>query len=169
MNKTVVLIQEEPIDCYQTIELLVTQAGLFRIPFPDQNQLRSLANQKIIIKCISLVSADALVRAPISGLLTSPVAELQKISLVLYSTGWERGLSIPLLHLNPLNLPGGAVPHMYRKVNFADWADIDWSKSYIQYAGGTTGSVVAGGNYAVMLAIEYSRLGGDGQPIIGPK
>jgi hypothetical protein len=169
MNKTVVLIQEEPIDCYQTIELLVTSAGQFRVPFPDQNQLRSLVGQRIIIKAISIITPDALARAPISGLVTAPLTELQKLSLVLYSTGWERGLNIPLLHLNPLSTPGGTIPHLYRKVNFADWADIDWSKSYISYSGGSTGSNVGGGNYAVLLGVEYSRLGGDGSVLIGSK
>jgi len=166
-NKTVVLIQEEPIDCYQTIELLVTSAGQFRVPFPDQNQLRSMDGQNIIIKAISIVTPDALTNAPISGLVTAPLTELQKISLVLYSNGWERGLNIPILFLNPLSTPGGTFPHVYRKTNFCDWSKVDWSKSYILYSGGSGGSVVVA-PYAILLGIEYSRLGADGQVKYGP-
>jgi hypothetical protein len=89
--------------------------------------------------------------------------------LVLYAEGWEKGLNIPLLHLNPLATPAGNIPYMNRKINFDKWKNVDWSKSYFLYSGGSGGSAIGGGAYAICLAIEYQRLGVDNQPVYGPQ
>ena len=161
-DKTVVFIKEEPRGPSQVIEIQVTRDGANRILFPDQSQLRSLVNRNIILKGINLITLDALTNGPITGQPTSPLTELQKATLVLYSDDWEKALYIPLLMLN--SLAGGASPFRYNKTVFDDWKNIAWEKCYIQYAN-TTFS--AGSPYVFLLEVEYQRINADGTVAVG--
>lgn len=161
----VLLVQEEPRGPSQLIEVPVATNGVTRVNFPDIQQLRDLANQRIVIKAIRLITADILTNGMISGSTTAAVAELQKMALVIYCEGWEKAQYIPVLTLNDVTLPAGAIPHRYHKTQFDNWENVDWSKSYIQYANTT---VSAGAPYVVMFDVEYVKLDASGREIVGP-
>jgi hypothetical protein len=164
--ESIILVHEEPRGPSQLVEVLVTTNGQFRIPFPDQQQLRSLIDQNVIIKAIRLITSEVLSHGPISGNVNAPLAELQKVSLVMYAEGWEKAVNMPVLPLNDVATPGGTFPHRYHATRFNNWARVDWSKSYISYANGSGGS--ANTPYEIILDVEYEKLGPDGVPIIGP-
>lgn len=159
------MLQDEPRGPSVLIEVNVTANGQQRVPFPDISQLRSTVDQKIIIKQFRLITADVLTHGIISPAVTAPVAELQKISVTLYSEGWEKGQSIPILPFNDLTLPGGAIPHRYSSTQFDNWVNVDFPKSYLQYANGT---VSANAPYVVLLDCIYVRLDAQNRIIIGP-
>ncbi len=160
-----VLVQEEPRGPSQLIEVPVATNGLSRVNFPDIQQLRSMADQRIIIKSIRCITDEVLTRGPITGFVTAPVAELQKISLVIYCEGWEKAQYLPILLLNDATTQAGVIPHVYRQTMFNDWQNVDWSKTFLQYSTGTT---TAGTPYAVLLDVVYEKLNMEGQTIIGP-
>jgi len=161
----IILVQEEPRGPSQLIEVIVPANGRGNVPFPDVQQLRSLTTQRIIIKAMRLITADVLVRGPLTGNVTAPVAELQKISLVLYCEGWQKAVYLPILVLNDMTLPAGAIPHRYHQTRFNNWENVDWSKSFLQFSNGT---VSANAPYAVLLDVEYIKLDASGLEIIGP-
>lgn len=170
MQDRVILVQEEPRGPSQLVEIPVGINGLARVPFPDIQQLRSDTSQIIVIKAMRLITADVLTHGMINAGVTAPVAELQKISVVLYAEGWEKGQLIPLLTFNDMTLPAGTIPHRYHQQRLNNWEKVDWSKSYLQFANGT---VSANAPYVVMFDVEYTRLRLDAQAkeyveIVGP-
>lgn len=160
-----IIFRQEPRGPSQLVEVDVLSNGRQRVPFPDIAQLRSTTEMKIVIKAMRLITADVLTNSMISGNVTAPVAELQKISLVIYCEGWEKAQFIPILTLNDMALPGGTVPHTYNQMNFNDWVNVSWDKSYLQYANGT---VSANSPYTVMLDVQYERFNARNELIIGP-
>lgn len=161
----VILVQEEPRGPSQLVEVAVTANGLTRVNFPDIQQLRSQVGQNIIIKGIRLVAANVLTNAPLSGNATAPIAELQKLSLTLYCQGWEKGQLIPVLTLNDMSGDGGAtVPYRMNPTKLANWTNVDWSKSYLQFSNGT---VSANSPYSVLFDVEYVKLDSQGNEILG--
>lgn len=156
----VVLVMEEPRGPSQLVEVPITTV-LARIPFPDVQQLRSQQGQRIIIKAMRLITSDALVGGVLNQLPTAPSTELQKMVLVLYSEGWEKGQFIPINTLNDFNVDGTTNTHRYNATKFNNWSNVDWPKSYIQFAAGTQ-SVIGDAGYVVMLDVEYIRLNSDG-------
>lgn len=167
MNQ-VILVQEEPMVASELIEILVTAAaaGTFNVPLPETQQLKSDTDQTVIVKAIRLVTVEVLSRGVVSGLVNAPVTELQKISITLYSQGWQKGHNIPILTLNDTTIPGGTAPHRYHQQKFNDWRKIDWTQCYLQYSNGSGGVVT--GNYCVMLQVDYVRLNAAGAVIQGP-
>lgn len=168
MADSIILVQEEPRGPSQLIEIPVTLNGSTKIVFPDIQQLRSDETQRIVIKSMRLITADVLTNAMITSGVNAVFTELQKISMVIYSEGWEKGQLIPLLTLNDMTYAGSAFPHRYHQTRFANWQKVDWSKSYLQYA---NGQVSAGAPYIIMFDVEYSRLkldGGTWKEVVGP-
>ncbi len=161
-----ILVQEEPRGPSQLIEIPVTSATQTRIPIPDIQQLRSQEGQVIIIKALRLIHDQVLTNAPTIGGINAPLAELQKMVLTLYCEGWEKGMFIPVLSLVDLFTEASGIPWKEKTVRFNDWRNVDWSKSYLQFANGL---VPAGVPYSVILEAEYLRLDSQGKPIIGPK
>lgn len=161
----IVFIQEEPRGPSQLVEVEVRTNGLQRQKFPDVQQLRSTADVKIITKAIRLIAAEVLTNGPITGLAASPVAELQKMTLVIYCEGWEKAQYIPVLTLGDMEAPGSTLPHRFHPTKFDDWLNIDWSKCYLQYSNGT---VSAGAPYCVMFDVEYVKLDASDKEIKGP-
>lgn len=153
-NSGIILVQEEPRNASQQVEVPVTANGLTRVQFPDVQQLRNQGNQVIVIKGIRLINATVLTNAPLSGNTIAPLAELQKISMTLYSEGWERGQLIPVLVLNDIFTQGGNIPYRQFPTKFSSWRNVDWSKSYLQWSNGT---VSAGATYSVLFDVEYVR------------
>lgn len=165
MNQ-LVLIQEEPRGPSQLIEVPVPTNGLQRVAFPDIQQLRSLANQTIILKQMRLITPDVLTFGVISGSANAPVTELQKISIVLYCEGWEKAQFIPILTLNDMVVDAlSTAAHRFQPTSFNDWQAVDWSKSYLQFS---NTQVSVGAPYVVMFDVQYIKLDAQGAVIIGP-
>lgn len=162
-QKQIILVSEEPRDASQLVEIPVTANGLTRIPIPDQQQLRSLVNRTVIIKGIRLIIPAVLTNAPLTGGVTAPMTEIVKMSLVLYSMGWERGQLIPLLVLNDIG-DGATIPFRFHPTKFNNWRNVDWTKSYLQFSNGL---VSAGSPYTVLFDVEYQKIDASGQPIEG--
>lgn len=162
-HDTLIFVQEAPRDASQLVEVPVTSNGLQRVNFPDVQQLRSLVNQRIIIKEIRLVTIDMLTSAPVGGQGTAPTSELQKLTLTIYCEGWEKAQNMPVLILNDLG--GGTSPHRYSGTRFNNWANVDWSKTYLTFSNGT---VSAGAPYSVMFDVVYLKLDKSSKEIIGP-
>lgn len=148
-----VIVQEEPRGPSVLIEVNVNNNGSQRIPFPDISQLRSTTELKIVIKGLRLISSAVLTNGVISNNVTAPDAELQKMALTIYAEGWEKGQTIPILTFN--DFINTIIPSRFKPTKFDNWINVDWPKSYIQYANGT---VSAGAPYVVMLDCEYVRL-----------
>lgn len=154
MNSNVIIAQSSPRPASQLVEIPVAVNGQSRINLPDVQQLRSLIDMIIVLKAIRLITAQVLTNAVTSAGVTAPVAELQKMTLVLYCEGWEKGYQIPILTLNDM-AANATIPHNYALTQFDNWQKVDWSKSYLQYANGT---VSAGAPYVVILDVQYLRL-----------
>lgn len=150
-----VLVQEEPRGPSQLVEIDVTTNGLAKVVFPDVANLRNQEDQIIIIKKIQPITDTVLTNGPISGNPVAPLTELQKISLVLYCEGWEKGQMIPILSLNSMFTEGSGIPYRMTPVKFDSWRNLDWNKSYLQYSNGT---VIAGAPYTVLFDVEYVKL-----------
>lgn len=150
------LVQEEPRGPSQLIEVNATVNGLAKIPFPDVANLRNQADQKVIIKALRCITPSVLTNAPTSGNVVAPLTELQKISVVLYCEGWQKGQNIPILSLNDIFTEGSGEPYRNSGMKFDSWQNIDWDKSYLEYSNGSGG--VAGQPYTVLLEVEYVRL-----------
>jgi hypothetical protein len=164
--RDMILVQEEPRNASQLVEIQVIANGVSRVAFPDVQQLRSQGDQLIVIKKIRLITALLLTNAPTSGFTNAPLTELQKIAITLYSDGWERGQLIPILVLNDTFAEGSGIPYRQFPTAFSNWKNVDWSKSYLQYANGTTS---AGANYAVVLDVEYMKyVNRDGNLYLAP-
>lgn len=160
-----VFVQQEPRGPSQLIEVPVLTNGKQRVPFPDIQQLRSNTVNRIIIKGIRLVTPDVSVGGAVTGNTNATLAELQKIFLVLYCEGWEKAQFIPALVLNDVGTPAGTIAFRNNATRFNNWENVDWTKSYLQYANGTS---TAGTPYCVMFDVEYIKLDGEGKLIIGP-
>lgn len=164
MAGQVIMLQDEPRGPSMLIEVNVTTNGVQRIAFPDISQLRSTTSEKIVIKGLRLISAEVLTNAIISGNPTAPATELQKMSVTIYSEGWERGQTIPILTFNDFRFTTGAIPFRYSSTYFDNWVNVDWPKSYIQLANST---VTAGAPYTVLLDCLYVKLDGQGRIVNG--
>lgn len=160
-----IMVQEEPRGPSILIEVNVTANGQQRITFPDVAQLRSTVDQKIIIKCIRLVPPEILTNGVLSGNVTAPVTELQKMTVVIYSQGWEKGQYIPALTFNDYAFATGSAPFRFNSTYLDNWTNVDWPKSYLQFANGTTS---VGAPYTVLFDVQYVKLDGQNRQIPGP-
>lgn len=160
-----ILVKEAPRTASQLVEIPVLTNGVQRVNIPDIQQLRSQVNQNVIIKTIRLVTTDIQTNGVITGQPISPLAELRKANLVLYCEGWEKAQYIPLLILNDVATPAGTVPYRNVQTDFDDWANVDWSKSYIQFANGTVSATTP---YCFAFDVVYVKLNSNGATIIGP-
>lgn len=165
----VVLVQEQPRGPSQLVEIPVTTNGLQKVKLPDVQQLRSQPGQTIIVKGIRLIPPKVLTNAMTTSGTNAPLAELRKISLVLYCEGWEKAQMIPLLLLNDFADNDAAVattvPYRFHPTKFDDWRNVDWAQSYLLFANGL---VSASTPYVVMFDVEYVKLDAQGKEIIGP-
>lgn len=160
-----VIVQDEPRGPSILIEVNVPNNGQQRVAFPDISQLRSTVDQRIVIKGLRLISPEVLTNGILSGNPTAPPAELAKMAITIYAEGWEKGQSIPILSLNDMVFTTGAIPYRFNSTKFDNWVNVDWPKSYLQYANGTTSATAP---YVVLLDCEYLRLDAQNRIIIGP-
>jgi hypothetical protein len=163
MEKQVIVFMDEPRGPSQLIEIPVT-AGSQRITIPDQQQLRSTVDTKVILKAVRLITLATLSDGIITNLPNAPVADLQKMALVIKAEGWEKGQYIPVLTLNDVN-DNGTNPNRYNTTRFNNWQNVDWNQSYLQYANGESAS----GNFVVIFEAEYIKLNAQGRVLEGPQ
>ena len=159
------LVQEEPRGPSVLIEVNVPTNGAQRVNFPDISQLRSTTDLRIILKGLRLISNEVLTNGMISPFVNAPATELAKIAVVIYAEGWEKGQSIPILSLNDMEFTVGAIPFRKNPTKFDNWVNVDWPKSYLQFANGT---LSAGAPYVVLLDCEYQRINAQNRLIYGP-
>ena len=153
-----IIVQEEPRVASELIEISISSGAAGRVTLPDVPQLRNQGDQIVIIKTLRLITDKVLTFAPTTGAATTPLADLQKISLVIYSNGWEKGHYIPVLTLNDVadadSTAATTIPYRMHTTRLADWKDLDWNKSYLQFSNGTS----AAGDSTMILEVEYMRL-----------
>lgn len=156
MKQNILIIPTTPLIASQLVEIPVGN-GANTIAIPDQPQLRNQGDEVVVIKAVRLITPKVLSNSPTLGTANMPLADLVKSSLILYSNGWERGFLIPLLTLNDMADADGTaattIPYAQAPVQFADWENIDWAKSKIQLASGTTTSQAS----AVILQVQYQK------------
>jgi len=162
-----ILVQEEPRGASELIEIAVA-SGATQVTLPDVPQLRNQGDQVIVIKSIRLITAKVLSNAPTLGTATTSLTDLKKMSLILYSQGWEKGHLIPLLVLNDVcdsdSTAATTIPYRTSSTRLNDWTDVDWNKSKLMFSSGTSAS----GASACLLEVEYQRFqksGGQYYPI----
>ena len=162
------LVQQEPLGPWQLIEVLVETAGTQKVMLPDLQQLRSMVGQDIIVKGISLVTDKVLTHAMNIDAVNAPLAELQKMTLVLFSERWQRGQMMPVLMMNPMADGDSAVattiPYNNTPTKLDSWKNVDWPQSFLLYGNGTGGA--ANVPYVVMFRVDYVKLNAKGQPIL---
>lgn len=161
----IVLVQEEPRGPSILIEVTVPTNGLQRIPFPDISQLRSTIDQKVIIKGLKLIPPEVLTNAVIAPNVNAPTTELTKMALTIYSEGWEKGQTIPIITFNDFVFATGNTPYRNKPTYFDNWVNVDWPKSFIQFANGTTS---VGAPYTVLLDCQYIRIDNQNNMVVGP-
>lgn len=164
----VIIAQASPRPASQLIEIPVPVGAGNRVNIPDIQQLRSLPSLIVVLKAIRLISPDVLTHGVISGTANATLAELRKMTLVLYCEGWEKAQYIPVLTLNDMQgtNTGAQGAHNFALTQFDDWQAVDWTKSYLQYA---NGQLPAGTPYVVMFDVQYLRLDTKGLVIEGAR
>lgn len=162
----IIIAQASPRPASQLVEIQIPVGAGQRVAFPDIQQLRSVGDLIIVLKAMRLIVADVLTHGVISGVANATLAELRKITLVLYCEGWEKAQYIPLLTLNDMQgtNTGAQGAHNFALTQFDDWQKVDWNKSYFQYANGQS---PAGTPYCIMLDVQYLRVWTNGQPVVG--
>ncbi len=154
--ETTFIIPGQPLYASQLVEIPVT-SGQNVVAIPDQPQLRNQGDEIIIVKSVRLITPKVLAIAPTVGGTNMPLGDLQNASLILYANGWERGYLIPLLTLNDVHdsdaTTASTIPYVQNPVQFADWENVDWNKSKIQFSAGTTAS----GDGAFIFQVQYQK------------
>jgi hypothetical protein len=164
-SEKMLLIQEEPRGASILIEVACAANGLSELPLPLIQQLQTDPTQIVVIKGLRLVPIGELNVAPRSGNANAPITELQKLTLMLYSDGWEKGFRIPILALNNTFIEGSGLPFRDRSTKLANWQKVDWNKSTLYFNNGT---VSVGAAYSVLFEVEYVRFDNQGKEIWGP-
>lgn len=166
--KQIVIAKQEPRIASQLIEVPVTVNNQGSITFPDIQQLRSTPDCVIVIKSMRLITDKVLTNAPLSGYATAPLSELKKMSLIIYSEGWEKAQYVPILTLNDMvdadSDDATTIPYKNSKFELDDWRRVDWTKTKIQFSNTTSSQ---GAPYTVLIDVEYLRLNAQGQIIEG--
>lgn len=154
MNTQNILVQEEPRGPSQLLEVAVPAAIVSNVVLPVIQNLQNQTDQIVIIKALRLIPDTVLVTAPTLGGPNATLAELQKISLVLYSQEWLKGQLIPLLTLVDTFTEASGIPWKPRTVKLDNWTNVNWGKSFLQYSNGTPSNGLA---YNVIFEIEYQK------------
>lgn len=145
---------------YELVELTISATVAGRFNFDTIPQLRNSANQLIVIKGIDVFTsseyANSQFNAAVPGIAPT---DLKKAVLVLYTDGEEAVHYIPLHKLyNMASNATAGVPYNNTYVSFDSLTNVDWDKSYIQFATAPAAQCV------VPFGITYLRLqrGNDG-------
>jgi len=159
------MVQDEPRGPSQLIEVLQTIAGNTKLVLPVIQNLQNQVDINVVIKALRVIPDSVLTNGPTLGGVTAPLAELQKMSLVLYSEEWEKGQLIPLLTLVDTFTEASGIPWRARTTRLDSWRNVNWGKSYILYSNGTA---AAGVPYTIIFEAEYQKFNKEGMEIKGP-
>lgn len=158
----ILIVQEEPRGASQLIEVPVPIAGTTKVTLPVIQNLQNQVDINVVIKAIRLIPDTVLALAPTLGGINAPLAELQKLSLVLYSQEWEKGQLIPLLTLVDTFTEASGIPWRAKTTRLDNWRNVNWGKSYVIYS---NGSSAAGTPYNIIFEAEYVKFNKDGVEI----
>jgi hypothetical protein len=167
MDQTV-LVQTEPLYMWQLVEIPVNSDGLQKIQLPDVQQLRSMIGlDTVIIKGMYLVTPKVLGFGVNTPGTNAPLTELRKMTLTVFSEGWQRGQIVPLLFLNSMADADAAtattIPYSNTPFELADWRKVDFPQSFIQFC---NTQVSAGAPYVVMIWVKYIKQNQDGEILV---
>ena len=156
MDNQILVLPSAPMIATELVEISIT-SGASVIAIPDQPQLRNQGDEIIIIKAVRLITSKVLANGVTIAGANMPLSDLQNAVLVLYAEGWEKGHYIPLLTLNDVadsdSTAATTIPFVQNPVQFADWKNVDWNKSKIQYCNGQTASISG----VLMLQVQYQK------------
>lgn len=142
---------QKPIKRFELVEMQVT-AAVGKINFLDNPNLRNQIDQNIVIRNITVYLPSVMANSPTgSGLATSPVSELQKAVLTLFVKGEQSIYRIPLLQFNRM---AGGDAYNIEPQPFDDLQNVDWSKSYVEFA--TLPTIAPA--YSILLGVEYLKI-----------
>lgn len=148
------LVQSQPIVNWTIVETVIANAST-RVPFQDQPMLRNTDGKKVFIKSIECISAKMLTNGVLNSGTTTTRDDLRKMVLVVYSQQWERVQYIPLTRLIAQHdsdaTTATTIQFMNDPTMFENLTDVDWTKSYVQFANGTSASAAS----VLILGIQY--------------
>lgn len=160
----IILVREEPRNPSILIEVDIPN-GASKVQLPDVQQLRSDEGTKVILKALRLITFKVLARGVLVNQPNALLVDLQKMTLTLYSEGWERMQNAPLLLFNDVNDSDAAVattiPFRNSATKFANWKRVDYPKSYIQFINGQSASQAC----VVIFEAEYIKMDAQGRVI----
>ena len=135
---------------FQLVELYIdaNNAGRASFAFPTNNNLQGKR-----VAYIDAYNEETMSVSP-QGHAVVSVADFLKSALTLYTIKQQR-LNIqelPLVALNPYNVPGGTTPYASLRVLLNN-AQTDWNKSEV-----TLGSNLAAGDFSFMFGVYYFDL-----------
>ena len=148
------LVMEEPRGPSQLIEILIPAQIISVVQIPVIQNLQNQTDQIVILKALRVIPDSILTNGPTSGLVNATLAELQKISLVIYSQEWIKGQLIPVCTLIDTFTEGSGIPFSTRTKRFDSWKDVNWGKSSLQYSNGAPSS---GAAYCIIFEAEYQK------------
>lgn len=134
---------------YEQIEVPIVAGAPTKVMFPDLPNLRSQADQNIIIKSMEVITATVMPTSP-NGATVSPIAEMKKAVIVLYNNGEESIYRVPVLKLNRINDFTNPFQPIWEE--FDDLKNVDWSKSYILFS-----SAPANTPYSFVFGVSYLK------------
>ena len=159
-----VLIQAQPIVNWTLVEVPIASDST-RVAIQDQPMLRNADGKKVVIKSIETITAKTLVAGVLNSGSTTPRVDIIKSTLVLYSSQWEKVQYMPLARLISMHdmdaTTATTIPFNNDPVTFENLADVDWTKSYIQFANGQK----AAGASVLILGIQYQVFDSSGREI----
>lgn len=169
----IIIAQEEPRIASILVEVPI-DAGVQKVAFPNVQQLLNTTDQVIVIKSIRCLTAKVLAGGVLTAAANMPLVDLQSAVATFYCQGWQKGRNIPLLLLNDMadgdNTAATTIPYKNSPPTFANWYNLDWTQSEIQYINGVTASVTG----VFLFDVQYIKVRGaafrNGQieEIIGP-
>lgn len=152
-----VIISESPRIASILIEVNIASGATGRVTLPDVPQLRNQGDQVVVIQTVRLISPKVLTHGVTTGTAATPLADLRKISFTIYSQQWEKGQYIPILLLNDQqdsdSTAATTIPFRAQPTRFANWKDVDWNKSYLQFSNNQSASQ----DSTLMLEVEYLK------------
>lgn len=150
---------------FQLIEIIKSvgakDAGT-RIYIGDQPQLRTIENRAVQVTAITAYPIGA-VPVALSGNVNAPLADFVNTFLTINVASIDKYLNIPFVELNPvLPNPDSFSPAIQDYFTLNKTLNIDWTKSYIQFAAATSAPVCS-----FLIGVRYYVLPADLIPVPG--
>jgi len=161
-----ILAQSQPISNWTLVEVPIA-SGATRVAIQDQPMLRNDADKRVVIKAIELFSNKVLTHGVLQSGTAITRADIIKATLVLYSQQWEKVQYIPLARLISMHdsdaTTATTIPFNNDPVTFENLGDVDWTKSYVQFANGQSASAASVAIFGVQYQV-YDSMGRERKP-----